>query len=292
MSRILLLGATGMLGQAVRREAESRGRSVVGAARSGADVDVDITDDAAVGSAVASASPDLVVNCAAIVNHQGCEDDPDAAYRVNGRAVAVIAEAAAANGARLVHVSTDQYWTGDADAKHDESVPVRLINEYARSKYAGEAFARAYGDTLVVRTKVTGFRGADGRPTFIEWVIGALEAGEPMTLFDDFYTSTVDAPTLARALLDLASAGHTGLVNVASSDVSNKQEFIEAMAAELGLGDREFGTASVRGMDPPRAESLGLEVGLAESALGRSLPGLSEVVAALVAEHRERSAAA
>ena len=64
------------------------------------------------------------------------------------------------------------------------------------------------------------------------------------------------------------------------------------MAAGLGLGDREFGTASVRGMDPPRAESLGLDVALAESALGRPLPGLAEVVATLVAEHRARSAAA
>jgi dTDP-4-dehydrorhamnose reductase len=162
---------------------------------------------------------------------------------------------------------------------------VRLINEYARSKYAGEGFARAYANTLTVRTNVTGYRGLDGRPTFIEWVVGALQDGDEMTLFDDFYTSTVDAPSLARAIVDLVYAGQTGLVNVASSQVASKQEFIQAMAAEMGI-ERDFGVASVRGMDPPRAESLGLDVSLAESVLGRSLPDLSATVGALVAACR------
>jgi dTDP-4-dehydrorhamnose reductase len=278
-----------MVGQAVVSEAAARGDDVVGSARSGADVELDIRDDAAVGVVLSRVRPDLVVNCAAIVSHQGCEDDPLEAYRVNGRAVAVMAEAAHSAGSRLVHVSTDQYWTGDGNAKHPEGAPVRLINEYARSKYAGEAFARAYPDTLTLRTNVTGFRGLAGRPTFIEWVMGALEAGDPMQLFDDFYTSTVDAPTLARALLDLAGAGHTGLLNVASSQVASKQEFIEAMAAELGI-EREFQTASVRGLDPPRAESLGLDVTAAERALGRPLPDLAQTVAALAAERRRVAA--
>ena len=273
-----------MVGQAVATAAAERGYTVVGAARSGADVALDILDDAAVARAVAHAAPDVVFNCAALVSHDACERDPGAAYLVNGRAVAVLAEAAHAVGARLVQVSTDQYWTGDGRAKHDESAPVRLVNEYARSKHAGEGFARGYANTLTVRTNVTGFRGRSGQPTFAEWVLGALERGEEMTLFDDFFTSTIDARSLADALLDLDAAGHTGLLNVASSQVSSKQEFIQAVARAAGHGDRSFGTASVRGLLPPRGESLGLDVSAAESALGRSLPDLDAVVTALVGE--------
>jgi dTDP-4-dehydrorhamnose reductase len=273
-----------MVGQAVAAAASARGDAVVGAARSGAEVVLDVLDDRAVAAAVADARPDVVVNCAALVSHDACERDPAAAYLLNGRAVAVIAEAAHAAGARLVHVSTDQYWTGDGRARHDESAPVRLVNEYARSKLAGEGFARGYANTLTVRTNVTGFRGRDGQPTFAEWVFGALERGDEITLFDDFFTSTIDARSLADALLDLDAAGHTGLLNVASSQVASKQEFIECVARASGHGDRTFGTASVRGLQPPRAESLGLDVSAAQRALGRPLPDTGAVVAALVAE--------
>jgi dTDP-4-dehydrorhamnose reductase len=283
MGKVLVIGATGMVGQAVSKAASAREHDVTGAARSGAGETLDILDDAAVVALFERLRPDVAVNCAAIVSHEGCERDPAVACLVNGRAVAVIAEAAARAGTRLVHVSTDQYWIGDGRAKHAEDAPVRLVNEYARSKYAGEGFARAYANTLTVRTNVTGFRGLDGRPTFVEWVIGALRAGEDMTLFDDFFTSTLDATALAEAILDLVDGGQTGLLNVASSQVSSKQEFIEAMARELGVRDREFATASVRGIDPPRAESLGLDVSAAERALGRPLPDLKETVAALVA---------
>jgi dTDP-4-dehydrorhamnose reductase len=273
-----------MVGQAVRYAVAERGDVAVAAARSGADLALDVADLTAVAAAVDEVAPDLIVNCAAIVSIDGCERDPGTAYRVNARAVAALADAALASGARLVQVSTDHYWAGDGRAKHDERARVRLLNEYARSKYAGEAFALAHPDALVVRTNVTGFRGVDGRPTFIEWAIRAIEQDEPMQLFDDFYTSTIDAPALAGAILDLAAAERAGLVNVASSQVASKQEFVEALARRLGRGDREFDTASVRSIDPPRPDSLGLDVSAAERALGRSLPDLDAAVDALVTQ--------
>jgi dTDP-4-dehydrorhamnose reductase len=286
---VLVIGATGMVGQAVAAAASRRGHTVVGAARSGTDVDLDVTDDAALADAIARIHPDLIVNCVAIVSLDACERDPDLAYRVNARPAAVLAEAAHRTDARLLQVSTDHFWLGDGRALHDERAPVRLVNEYARTKYAAEAFALAYPESLVVRTNVTGFRGAGERPTFIEWVVDALEAGDPMTLFDDFYTSTIDAPALAEAMFDLVDAGHTGLLNVASSQVASKKELIEAFARELGLADRNFQTASMRSMDPPRAASLGLDVSAAERALGRALPDLAQTVSALATQRRARA---
>ena len=283
---LLVIGATGMLGQAVVAAAAARGEDVATAARSGAGLVLDVTDHAAVHATVRSVAPDAIVNCAALVSLAACEGDPGTAYEVNARAVAFLAEAARAASARLVHVSTDGFWIGDGRSRHDEDSPVRLVNEYARTKYAGEAFARAYPGTLTVRTNVTGFRRAVGRPTFIEWVVAALEAGESMTLFDDFYTSTLDAPALAEAVLDLLGAGATGLLHVASSEVTSKQEFIEAVARATGYGDREFATASVASLDPPRPDSLGLDVTRAEAILGRSLPDLEQTVGALAAQSR------
>ncbi|MGO9975690.1 MAG: SDR family oxidoreductase [Solirubrobacteraceae bacterium] len=283
---MLVLGATGMVGQAVMAAARERGLEVSGAARTGAEHMLDIRDDAALGDLLRQAHPDVVVNCAAIVSHAICEAQPGLAYMVNARAPGVIAELLRDTETLLVQVSTDHYWVGDADAKHAEDAPVRLVNEYARSKYVGELLAATSPHALVVRTNVTGMRGVHERPTFIEWVLQAVRSDQPMQLFHDFYTSTIDAPALAEALLDLSARRVTGLLNVASCEVASKEEFITAVARELGVEMPPVDRASVIGLRPLRAESLGLDVTRAERLFGRSLPTLAEAVRALVSGAR------
>ncbi len=63
-----------------------------------------------------------------------------------------------------MQISTDHYFCGQGDLKHDESAPVTLLNEYARTKYAGEAFALTNPEACVIRTNVVGFRGWEVRP--------------------------------------------------------------------------------------------------------------------------------
>ena len=130
-----------------------------------------------------------------------CEADPAAAYAVNARAVAILAESCRTHGCRLVQVSTDHYFTGDGAGLHDERSPVRFLNDYARSKFAGEAFALSLPNALVLRTNITGFRGWPDKPTFAEWSFTTITQGMPITLFDDSDTSTMDAHGFARALL-------------------------------------------------------------------------------------------
>ena len=285
VKKLLLVGATGMLGRACAREAANRGMQVVGTARSGADLDLDVADAAALARALAEVGADLVVNCAAIVDLGRCESDPLAAYAVNARPAAVLAGALPAD-VRLVHVSTDHYWTGDGATAHAEDAPVVLLNEYARTKFAGEGFALTRPGALVVRTNITGLRGDPSRPTFVEWALGAIERGEPMTLFDDFHSSTMATTDFAEAMFDLVDRGADGLVNVASSEVSSKRVFIEALAEALQIPLVDPSAGSVRGLAPPRAESLGLDVADAERLLGRPLPGLAATVGRLVDEYR------
>ena len=286
---ILVLGATGQLGQAVMAVAGHLGLEAVGAARTGAHLDLDITDDKALARTVALAQAGMVVNCAALVSLDRCEQSPDLAWRINGRAVAVLAEACRDAEAKLVHISTDHFFIGDHDALHDEDAPVRLVNEYARTKYAGERFALAAPDGLAIRTNITGFRGRTAAPTFVEWLIRALENREPLTLFTDFYTSTLDCETCARAVLDLALAGRTGLCNVAARDCMDKEGFARALAKELGVDPDWAETGSVASLATPRAESLGLDVSRAEAALGRPLPTAREAVANLARQYRHQS---
>ena len=279
---LLIIGSTGTLGQALRRTAAARKLKVQGAARKGAEITLDIRDAGAISALFRTERPKLVVNCAAVTDLDLCERQPETAYLVNARAAGLITANSRQIGARCAHVSTDHFFTGDGARLHDEAAPVCLINEYARSKYAGEALALAVPGTLVVRTNLTGWRGWPGQTTFLEWAVGALERHEAIAGFADFYTSTLDADTLANAIVDLAATGAAGLFNVAACEAADKATFLRHLAQGLDVPAEGIRNGSVRALATARAESLGLDVRKAEAALGYRLPGTKDVIAALI----------
>jgi len=281
VDRLLIVGGTGTLGVALRRVACARGFAVRTLSRGGDDISLDATDGAAIREMIMVVRPRLIVNCAAVTDIDQCEREPDAAMRINAEAPGRLAAAAREQGGAFVQVSTDHFFTGDGAALHDENAPVQLVNEYARSKYAGEQGALGIAGTLVVRTNFTGWRGWPNRPTFLEWAVAALERDEPVTGFSDFFTSTIDADSLAAAVLDLAAKKASGIYNVASSEVADKAKFLRCLAREIGVPADRVRDGSVRSLATERAESLGLDVRKAETLLGRSLPDLKAVVAAL-----------
>ena len=287
---LLIVGASGLLGQALMAEARSRGMRASGLARSGADYACDLRDTGATTALLAELRPAIIVNAAALTDLRACEADPGLAYEINARAVALLAESGRQWGARLVHVSTDHFFCGDGAAPHDEKAPVRLVNDYARSKFAGEGFAATAPGALVVRTNITGFRGWAGRPTFAEWLFEMIETDGEAGFFDDYWTSTMDAATCARALLTLVEKGASGLLNVAARRPATKQRFAEALASAMGRRLSRARTASVRDLLPRRAESAGLEVSAAEAILGHRLPDLDDVIHSLLSEYQTRCA--
>lgn len=286
---VLIFGATGMFGRELVAESANRGYRTLGASRHGPDLAVDICHSAALQQSIHDAAPDLIINSAAIVSHAGCETDSGMAYRVNAGAVADMALAARQCGAKLVQISTDHYFAGDGDAKHAETAPVTLLNAYARSKYAGEAFALTNADALVIRTNVTGFRQYGTVVSFIEWVFNALEQDAEFNLFGDYFASTIATSQAAPAIFDLAALDARGIVNVACREVASKQAFVEAIARHAGADTRRGQVVSVNDHLAARADSVGLDVGLAERLLERCLPTLDEVARQLVGEHQALS---
>jgi len=279
--RVLILGATGLLGQACLRHARTIGIGAFGAARRGADLEVDVTDLNGLIAAVGAAGADLVINCVGLTDLDLCERDPGLAYRVNARPVAALAALGRLRGFRLVHISTDHFFAGDGPAAHDEDAPVTLVNEYARTKYCGERLALAEPTALVIRTSMLGFRGWD-KTTLAEWAVAAIERDEPMTLFCDAFTSSIDAASLAAAIFDLIRKNAAGLLNIGSSQVYSKADLILRLAEGMGRTLSSASPGSVSGLHPRRADSLGLDVSRAEAILERSLPDLNKVVASLL----------
>ncbi|HEY8453326.1 MAG: dTDP-4-dehydrorhamnose reductase [Micromonosporaceae bacterium] len=131
MTRWLVTGAAGMLGRDLVTVAGGYGE-VTAATRA----DLDITDRAALADAVRS--HDVVVNAAAWTGVDDAETDEAAATAVNGHAVADLARACAATGARLIQISTDYVFDGRRRTPYPENARPRPLNAYGRSKLVGE----------------------------------------------------------------------------------------------------------------------------------------------------------
>lgn len=283
--KIAILGASGMLGKALVKEL-SPYYEVTGVKHS----DLDVTDSTILFTKLNTLMPDLIINAAAIVNLAVCEKNPSLSYLVNTRAQSLVTEFARGQGVRCIYISTDHYYTGDRQKLHTESDSIRLVNEYARTKYLGECAALAYSRSLVLRTNIIGFRGDKVRPTFAEWAIKSLLTGEKLTLFTDFYTSPLTARQLACLVHKAIEANLSGLYNAAGNFAVSKAEFILQLASKLAVKPvfNEGSVKAVTGIQ--RAESLGLDSSAIAAALNIKMPTLDEVLAALMAEYiNERS---
>lgn len=279
--KAVVLGSTGLLGQAMVRELSARGHQPIGVARRAAAVSADISNDKELVEALDRERPDLVVNCAALVDIEACERDPGTAWKINARPLSFLAQWAVRHDCPLLHVSTDHYYTEGGSLGHRETDPVVLLNEYARTKYAAEAFALTAPQALTLRTSIVGLRGWPVK-TFAEWAIEAVEEDRAISLFADSYTSSIDVETFAAKALDLAQLGCRGIYNLGSREVVSKEAFIREIAAQLGCPLSKATVGSVGQLATRRATSLGLDVRRAEEKLGSPLPTLAEVVRSIL----------
>jgi len=284
--RVLLLGATGMLGQSIRKNFSQKSVEVIGIARTGAEINADIANTDELIHKLEYVIPDAIINAAAITDLQYCEQNILEAYKVNSRICSCLADYSHRCGSYLVQISTDHYYTEDGCKKHDEESPIYLVNEYARTKYLGECLTRCYDNSLVVRTNIVGFRGKKAQPTFLEWVMQSIMQQQKMTLFNDFYTSSIHVKQLAEVLYKVICQQPRGVLNIASSEVTSKKEFILKIASAMQIQKMDYVTGTVKNLSgAKRAESLGLDVNKAEKLLQITLPGLDGVVASILQEY-------
>lgn len=229
-------------------------------------------------------APSLVINAAAITDLGANEADPAAALEVHAQLPGLLAEWGLSRRTPWVQVSTDHYWGGNENVLHDEAAPVHPPNIYARTKREGELHALRDPGSLVLRTNIVGFRGRAGQPTFVEWVLAELARGQRFDAYIDVWTSSIEVHQFARALFDLVEQRATGLLNLAGGESASKAEFISALAHAGGY-DPKLARPVPRParQRPRRASAMGLNVQRAQALLGRALPSLDDVIAALVA---------
>ena len=137
--KVLVLGTSGQVGDALMRASWLAGTTLAGLARPA----LDMADPASIDRAMAENAPDLVVNATAYTAVDKAESDRDAAFAVNRDGPARLAALCAARGVPLIHISTDYVFDGTKPAPYAENDPVDPVNVYGASKEAGEAAVRA-----------------------------------------------------------------------------------------------------------------------------------------------------
>ena len=131
--KILLLGSNGQLGQELNLSL-----SCMGQLQASGRSDIDLTNLDSICTATRQYNPDLIVNAAAYTSVDKAEDEPEIAFRVNAEAVDVLASEARKNNSWLIHYSTDYVFDGTKKFPYSEIDIPNPINEYGKSKLAGE----------------------------------------------------------------------------------------------------------------------------------------------------------
>ena len=223
--RWTVIGAHGMLGRDLVDLLTERGEAVTALDR----LDVDITEPGLVLEVT-----DVVVNCAAYTAVDGAESDESAAFGVNAVGAANVARAARRVGARVVQVSTDYVFAGDAATPYAEVAPPAPRSAYGRTKAAGEWAVRAENpDHLVVRT--AWLYGAHG-PCFPKTI--ARVAAEKGGL--DVVADQVGQPTWTVDLADLihrlvAAGAPAGTYHGTAGGSVSWHGFARAVLAAAGM---------------------------------------------------------
>jgi dTDP-4-dehydrorhamnose reductase len=230
--RLLVTGASGMLGRDVVAAAQDAGHEVAALTRA----ELDITDAEAVRAAVAAARPDAIVNCAAWTDVDGAEAAEQAATAVNGAGAGNVAEAAAGAGAHLVHVSSDYVFDGEAAERYPEAAATGPRSAYGRSKLAGEHAVVAAGVRAAI-VRSSWLFGPHGR-NFVDTMrqLGA-ERGE-LAVVDDQIGSPTYTGHLAPALVTIAERGLTGVLHVAGDGRCSWFDLAVATFEETGIACR------------------------------------------------------
>jgi dTDP-4-dehydrorhamnose reductase len=240
--RFLVTGSNGLVGSRVCALLERQGHEVVGVGRgprrSGGAyryVEVDLTREPDVAAALASAAPEVVIHPASMTEVDACEKDPEAAFAANVTATAAVARGARKAGAHLVHVSTDYVFDGDAGPYDEDALP-NPRGVYAVTKHMGEQAARTFvPGCAIARTAVVYGWPAAGRPNFGAWLVGALEKGQPVKLFEDQVVSPSFADSVAAMLVELGERRLGGVWNTCGGTVIDRVGFGRALCEVFGF---------------------------------------------------------
>jgi len=239
--RVLICGGNGQLGSELSRLIKE-GKAEIGripdlyrdAELIRTDIaELDITDARAVESFVAKGKFDLVINCAAMTNVDGCEEHEEAAYRINAWAPENLALATARSGTKIIHISTDYVFSGDDPADRIEEDIPDPQSVYGRTKRAGELLVQKTNPRhFIVRTAwLYGYVGKN----FVKTIIELARNNGTIRVVDDQRGNPTSANDLAYEILKIAETDNFGIYHCTNNGTCSWFEFASTIVDMAGI---------------------------------------------------------
>ena len=258
--RILVAGASGLVGGACLRAATEAGHKVAGTYHTHAVeglVPLALESEEAIARLMESFAPEAVVCCTGWTWVDGCEADRDRAFRENCEQPARLARAAASFGAKVVYFSTSYVFDG-REGPYSEDARPNPISVYGHAKLAGEhaVMDATAGSAIIARTM--GVYGEEARrKNFVYEVRDQLSAGRRMRVPADQIGNASYTGDLAEAVLRLLAGDATGIWNLAGPEPClSRKEFALRIAHEYGLDGTLFDFVSTAELHQPAARPL------------------------------------
>ena len=287
MTKVLVTGATGLLGCSLVPLLQERGHQVACMGHTHAsDQNLDLTSYEQTARALDQANPEVIVNLTALTNVDRCETHPQEAYLLNVKTVENLCTwiKTASQACHLIQISTDQVYDGPGPHAEGE---LTIRNHYAMSKLAGEFLAGTVPATIL-RTNFVGRSQREGRASLTDWLHGALRDRTSVNVFDDVMFSPLAISTLCDCIERCIAERPFGVFNLGSHDGMSKADFAFAFAAALGLETTNFNRVNSRSISTlaaHRPTDMRMNSGRYEACMGIRLPSLIDEVSRLADEY-------
>ena len=244
--KVLITGASGMVGRAVSDHCRSIGDLVLSYDHQA----LNIGDPDCVVHTLESDKPEVVINCAAWTDVDGCEFDKERAHMANARGPEVLALACRQLGALLITISTDYVFDGEKDGFYTQRDQPNPLGVYGASKLDGERRAQtAWARTIIVRS---GYIFGAGGTNFLSTVVERARRREHLKAINDSFGTPTYAPHLAQRLRRLAELDLPGVFHIVSAGEGVSFDTFARTALDIGgLDDELLESVSLASLNRP-----------------------------------------
>ncbi|MBL8080112.1 MAG: SDR family oxidoreductase [Anaerolineales bacterium] len=282
MARLLITGASGLLGINLASEAMSQ-HDIIGVDRGKLAnapfqvVQEDLSDLTSIEPLLDAVRPAWLINCAAIADLDVCEEYPDRAKILNTDMPGEFAKACKKRGISMVHISTDAVFDGQKDGFYVEQDQTNPLNVYARTKLDGEKAVIAENPSAIIaRVNFYGW-SLSGRRSLAEFFYNNLTNDKSMSGFTDAIFCPMLVNDTARVLIKMLKQGLTGLYHLVGPQSMSKYQFGVEIARKFNLREAGISPRSIHtsNLTAKRSHNLSLSTNKLSTVLNEPLPEFS-----------------
>ena len=276
--KILITGATGMLGRVLTKTLSQKTEYIIYAVSRKNQKDkfdngvinwlcFDLTNLIELAKTISLLKPDLIIHCAAVVNVDQCEEMKDYVDSLNKGFIDIVSFNSP--NTKIIFVSSDSVFDG-VSGNYLEADETEPLNYYAKSKVdAEEKLINSELNYLILRTNIFGYH-LPKSSSLVEWAIEKLSKSEKIGGFNDVYFNPLYVDQLSEIILKLIDLKVEGIINIASDTKLNKYDFLLEIAEVFGFDKKLIEKKSVNEFDfkAIRPENTTLNTGLLNKIIG------------------------